>query len=109
VLRQSPRGIDFVDDLARMRQDAVTEVGHRKFARRPQQQALTKLRLQGRQTTRHGRLRQAQTLAGTAETAFVDDAGEEQQIVRLESHTRLVSSIKGTMLSIQTSSGSISG
>jgi hypothetical protein len=40
----------------------------------------------GQRFPRHGRFRQADTLGGTAETAFVRHAGEQHQVIGFEAH-----------------------
>ena len=86
VLGQRRRGRDVLDDVMRMLEHGAAEVGDGELARRAQQQPFAELRFERRHASRHGRLGQAQALGGAGKAAFVDDAGEEQEIVGFEVH-----------------------
>ena len=101
-----------LDEMMRVLEHRAAEVGDGELARRAQQQALAKLGFKRGDPSRHGRLGQFQSLRGAREAAFVDDAGEQQQVIGFEAHRRFGRgdrSMGGTMLSKSMASARVGG
>ena len=86
VLGQRRRGGHVLDDVMRVLEHRVPEVGDGELARGAQQQALAQLGFQGRHASRDRRLGEAQALGGARKAALIDDAREEEEVVGLEVH-----------------------
>src|SRR6185437_17022427 len=76
--------------MMRMLEHCEPEVGDRELARGAQQESFAELRFKGSDSSRNGGLGQAQALRGSRKAAFVDDAGEKEEVVGLEVHFRCV-------------------
>ena len=84
VLGERRRRGHVLDDVMRVLQHREPEVGDRELAGRAQQQPLAQLGFERRHPARHRRLGEPEPPGRPREAAFVDDAREEQEIVRLE-------------------------
>jgi hypothetical protein len=86
VLGQRAGRLHLLGHLARMLEQALAELGQHQPARGALQEALAEAGLEQRDAARHRRFRQVQALRRHAETAGLDDAGEQQHVVRFEVH-----------------------
>ena len=104
ILGQRSRRFDLVDDVMRVLEHAVAEVGDGELAGGAQQQALAELRFQCRHAPGNRRLGEAQALGRAAEAALVHHPGEQEEIVGFESWSPWHCPDGATMLSIFTPS-----